>query len=206
MLPRPPLDKAVHVKIIDVATALRPPKGAPGLTLWQFLYRFWLWGLAPEVASQTDVLAQGSAQIIRGGMGGLLSVLYGHKANLAIQAAVTSQGPRWSVRQSWSQFRRHFALLARSLGERQSLSSSEVSDFSSGDSGELEAALEDRLEGVLGAAEEEDDEAGDATQSRAAAEGTADSTRAEARAKTAARRQGRRKPSFLPTIRRTPTI
>ena len=71
-----------QVDNIEVARTLHPTSasevartGERGLTLWQFLFKFFVKGVAPVVTSKGTVLAHGSASILTSGLGGLMSLM-----------------------------------------------------------------------------------------------------------------------------------
>jgi hypothetical protein len=78
--------QAIYVNHIEIIKALKASQkkdskhtardNHSGLTLWQFLFRLTVKGIAPVVSSKAAVLAQGSASIITSGAGGLISLMH----------------------------------------------------------------------------------------------------------------------------------
>lgn len=81
--------KAMVVQNIEVTKALIPEKGKDGITLWSFLFAFWIKGLAPIVAQNAKLIRQASTQIVGSAFDGMVSGIFRKRDD---HSQVSSQG------------------------------------------------------------------------------------------------------------------
>lgn len=81
--------KAMEVKNIEVTKALIPEKGKDGITLWSFLFAFWIKGLAPIVAQNAKLIRQASTQIVGSAFDGMVSGIFRKRDD---HSQISSQG------------------------------------------------------------------------------------------------------------------